>query len=192
MSRKSHHDALITGPDLDWSLYFNYDSISGNLVHAVRGIDTFSSAITYRIYASKSEGKIAGYRANRKDGKPRCIQLVVNGRPFLAHRVIWEMHFGPIPVGMVIDHINGNPWDNRLGNLRKCKPEDNLKNRSTNRNSSSGYKGVSKSFRSETWRATIQANGVRYDLGWHRSPELAHAAYCEAAKKYHGEFARTE
>ena len=58
------------------------------------------------------------------------------------------------------------------------------------RNNTSGYKGVS--FHKDTgmYRARIMVRGVSIHLGAFRRPELAHAAYCEAAKKHFGEFAR--
>lgn len=34
------------------------------------------------------------------------------------HRLIWEKHNGPIPDGLVIDHINRDPKNNRKVNLR--------------------------------------------------------------------------
>ncbi len=33
------------------------------------------------------------------------------------HRLVWEMHYGPVPAGYEIHHKNGNGMDNRLDNL---------------------------------------------------------------------------
>lgn len=35
----------------------------------------------------------------------------------LLHRVKWENHHGPVPIGCVIHHKNGNKRDNKLSNL---------------------------------------------------------------------------
>lgn len=33
------------------------------------------------------------------------------------HRIIWEEHFGKIPKGLDVHHLNGNTIDNRIDNL---------------------------------------------------------------------------
>ena len=40
-----------------------------------------------------------------------------NGYIKLEHRIIWEKHYGKIPIGAIIHHINGNKKDNRIENL---------------------------------------------------------------------------
>lgn len=60
------------------------------------------------------------------------------------------------PKGLVVDHINRNPADNRRCNLRICTQFENNKNRSNN---TSGITGVTWRSRSKKWRATIMKNG---------------------------------
>lgn len=116
---------------------------------------------------------------------------VSNGRKTVRlHRVIMERMLGkPIPSNVEIDHINGNGLDNRRGNLRLASKSQNSKNRPLYANNTSGYKGVSWAKTVKKWRAEIRVNGQGIYLGIFDTPEEAHAAYCEAAKKYHGEFA---
>jgi hypothetical protein len=66
-------------------------------------------------------------------------------------------------------------------------------NRKNNKNKST-YKGVKydKRYTNKPWNAKIQIYKKCIYLGSYETPELAHAAYCEASKKYHGEFGRTE
>src|SRR5690554_1009947 len=45
-----------------------------------------------------------------------------------VHRIVWEMHNGAIPEGMVIDHINRDPLDNRIENLRVATRSQNSMN----------------------------------------------------------------
>lgn len=46
-----------------------------------------------------------------------------------AHRYAWWLNHGDIPEGMVIDHIDGCPWNNQLSNLRLATSSQNNFNR---------------------------------------------------------------
>ena len=103
----------------------------------------------------------------------------------LIHRFIMNC-----PKGMVVDHINCNPLDNRKSNLRICTITENNRNTKIMRNNKSGYKGVSWDKYMKKWVAFIRINNKSKSLGYFNTPELAHAAYCAAAKEHFGEFAR--
>lgn len=94
------------------------------------------------------------------------------------------------PEGMVVDHINGDPSDNRRENLRVCSQEENLRNRACAKHNKLGIKGVF--VHRGRYRAQISVNGLRIHLGDFDTPELAQAAYVSAANKHHGEFARVK
>lgn len=101
------------------------------------------------------------------------------------HRLIVGLATGS---GKAVDHINGNKLDNRRANLRICTIAENTRNSAKSRNNKSGFKGVCTAPRGK-WRAQIYRDKKAFYLGTFRTPEEAHAAYCEAAKKLHGEFA---
>ncbi len=101
----------------------------------------------------------------------------------LMHRLIMKAKPGDI-----VDHINGITLDNRRCNLRVCTQSENNKNMKLMITNTSGYKGVS-SYDSR-WRAYINVNGKNIHLGYFNTKEEAHDAYCVAAIKYHGIFAR--
>jgi hypothetical protein len=92
--------------------------------------------------------------------------------------------------GVYVDHINGNGLDNRRSNLRICSHSENMKNCKRYTSNKSGYKGVG--FHNGKWRARINIDRKSIFLGHFSTAEEAHAAYCEAAKRLYGEFARFE
>jgi hypothetical protein len=90
--------------------------------------------------------------------------------------------------GSEVDHRDGDGLNNRRSNLRPATSAQNQHNRRKQCNNTSGFKGVDR--RGDLWRARISAGNKRLELGLFATPELAHAAYADAAVKLHGEFAR--
>lgn len=87
-----------------------------------------------------------------------------------------------------IDHINGNPSDNRILNLREATRSENAANRGKHKNNKSGFKGVTK--HRNKWTACVRIRNKRYRLGSFETPELAYAAYLKKAHEVHKEFVR--
>ena len=109
----------------------------------------------------------------------------------LMHRVILERVIGrPLNQEEVVDHINGNTLDNRRLNLRLANRKQNSRNRKRQKGSTE-YKGVHLK-KNGMYSAQIQVDKKIKHLGTFATPEEAHKAYCEAAVKYFGEFARFE
>ena len=106
----------------------------------------------------------------------------------LAHRLVWLWVHGEWPSTMM-DHINMNKDDNRLVNLRLATMSQNKSNQRIRKDSKTGFKGVLA--KGSGWSARIQKDGVTHYLGTYPTPEQAHLAYCNAAKTFHGEFARS-
>lgn len=107
----------------------------------------------------------------------------------LAHRLAWLHVHGEWPPEE-IDHINGNPADNRMDNLRLASHAENGRNVRKHSDNASGFKGVHLHKQTGRWRARIKINGVSKSLGLHDSAQSAHIAYCRAAEVFHGDFAR--
>ena len=67
----------------------------------------------------------------------------INKKLYPAHRLAWLMTYGDWPKEF-IDHINGDPSDNRIANLREVTFSENLQNqRRAQKRSKSGLLGVS-------------------------------------------------
>lgn len=101
------------------------------------------------------------------------------------HRFIMDAKKGDI-----IDHVNGDPLDNRFKNLRKCTVSQNAKNRSINKNNTSGYKGVVWHLQVCKWQSRIYVDGKWKSLGIFDDKMKAAKAYNKAAKVHYGKFAK--
>jgi len=88
------------------------------------------------------------------------------------------------------DHKNCVALDNRRKNLRPADATENMRNRRKSKNNTSGFKCVQKGRHGKGWQSNIMVDGKTIYLGTFATKEEAHAAYCEAAIKYFGEFAR--
>jgi hypothetical protein len=121
----------------------------------------------------KSDPNQAGTR--NRDG---YIRVMAVGSIFMAHRLVWCWVWGVDPVSR-IDHKDNNPSNNRHWNLRKATHAQNMRNRKATR----GY-----SRHGNGWRMCITVDGIRHREFFYTEEE-AGAAYAEAAKRLHGEFA---
>jgi len=106
------------------------------------------------------------------------------------HRVITQAKPGEI-----CDHINGNGLDNRIENLRICNKFESSWNKKTFSNKKlNAIKGVTivkdRKGIPSYWIARITHKGTRKYLGTFKTKSAAEKAYKEAAKKYHGGFAK--
>ena len=134
-----------------------------------------------------------GARVGQVCGSPDShgyLQIKINGRNYFAHRLAWLVVYGEWPKHQ-IDHIDRNPTNNRIANLREATNSQNNHNRGQQVNNTSGYKGVCWNKRAKRWKAYIKLHGRRTHLGYFNTADAAHAAYCVAAQELHGEFART-
>lgn len=100
--------------------------------------------------------------------------MSANGKKVRAHRYAWERVNGPIPDGLVIDHICGNRACVNVDHLRPTTRKQNNENRivleSTNK---SGYNGVSWDKGTRKWRATAYHQGKTIYVGCYVDVEEA-------------------
>lgn len=105
----------------------------------------------------------------------------INGVMLQAHHVVWLMAYGAPPSGF-IDHIDGDPLNNRLNNLRDVSASINSRNRVLGVNNKSGHHGVCWRERSGKWEAHIGLKDGQKFLGMFKTKEEAVAARLAAEK----------
>ncbi len=108
----------------------------------------------------------------------------INGVYIKEHRAIFIYHKGRIPKNYVIDHINGNPLDNRIENLRAVTRSQNRQNSKVSVGNTSGTTGVHFNKQAQKWKSTIATNGKAKYLGFFSEKEDAIKARKEAEIKY--------
>jgi hypothetical protein len=110
----------------------------------------------------------------------------INKKQYRSHRLAWLYVHGKWP-DLALDHINGNPHDNRMENIREATPTQNMQNK---KGMGSLKKGVVRNHR--RYGARIKVDKVAIWLGTYDTEEEAHHVYMDAARFYFGEFARFE
>jgi hypothetical protein len=116
------------------------------------------------------------------------VQTELKGKVYMLHRIVWELHNGEIPKGMQVDHIDRNPLNNSITNLRLCTQNQNQINSGVPKNNTTGYKGVLRTPNGK-FQARLGYNGKKLYLGLFETAE--DAAACVKAKtiELYGEFA---
>jgi hypothetical protein len=115
---------------------------------------------SWRSWNTKWEGKQT-FKVRSDNGRSGYTSIVgtINCTQFKAHRVAWAIHYGEWPDE--IDHINGDPTDNRIENLRNVTHRENARNRRIPTNNTSGRMGVQWSKRHNKWLAFIRSEKRR-------------------------------
>ena len=117
------------------------------------------------------------------------VEIRYNHKTYAAHRIAWYLHTKQDPGALQIDHVNGNPSDNKIANLRLATAGQNAKNIRKKAGTASKHKGASWHKRSGKWQSQIRVDGQNIYLGCFKTDYEAHLAYCKAAAKLHGDFA---
>jgi len=141
----------------------------------------WKTALSNRVQIGREAGYIDkdGYRVVR-----------VNRKNYFSHRLIFLMKKGYIPE--CLDHINGNPIDNRIENLRVANKNENSHNCKRRKDNTSGYKNVVWAKTKNKWRVVVKINSVNKHIGYFNNIEEANKAAISARNTLHKEFARHE
>ena len=133
------------------------------------------------------------YRNNGKQACPtskaKGYKLVtIKEKTYLEHRIIYIMKHGEAPE--IIDHIDGNPLNNRIENLRPATKSQNLQNAKLNKKNTSGVKGVFWAKQSKRWIACLEHSTKRHYVGCFKEISEAEKAIQEKRKELCKEFTR--
>jgi hypothetical protein len=146
----------------------HYDAVTGLLV--------WIKVLSRRVSAGSVAGSVSknGYRS-----------IMIDKKNYAAHRLAWLYVNGAWPK-YTIDHIDGNPRNNKLSNLRDVTNTVNNQNKRkpTSRNSS-GFLGVSYREPHKQYRATIRYSGKTVHLGGASTAEAAYQMYLKAKRIFH-------
>jgi hypothetical protein len=167
------------------SKLLKYEPETGELTWLERPLEDFSA----------TDGRSAHWHYKtwntRRAGKPAFTYTAKHGYKsghlcgsvHYAHRVAWLLHVGEWPKGD-IDHVNGNPRDNRISNLRLTTHAENMRNQKRRSTNTSGTTGVTWHKPSKKWRSRIRVDRTVISLGYFHDITAAIEARQEANVKY--------
>ena len=107
-----------------------------------------------------------GYGKINRDGRVRCV-----------HRVAYELHVGPVPDGLMLDHTCHERACFNPAHLEPVTKAQNVQNRAgLGANNTSGHRGVTWQKRESCWRVQVRIDGACYHGGYFHSLNDAAAA----------------
>lgn len=150
---------------LDYSQYLYYDEASPS---GLRWLVT-------RNGNAKKDSVAGGLTA---DGRYWKLQL--NKKIHYLHRVVWELHYGTIPDGLVINHKDNNPHNNLISNLEICSQQQNMQRQfvhttdEVQKSNTSGLTGI-RTF--VDGRGTTRTEATWYENGKQKRKSFNHNKY---------------
>jgi len=139
--------------------------------------------ITRKISVSSNTmiGDPAGYK-----GKRGYKYTSIKNKKYYNHRIAFLYYHGYLPKS--IDHINGNPLDNSIKNLRECTQSQNGCNKKAIK-SKSGVKNVTWNNNTKRWCVVIIKSCKKHCFGCYDDLADAEKVAIEKREELHGEFA---
>lgn len=115
------------------------------------------------------------------------MEVTVQGKLYMLHRVAWYLHTDTDPEDLQVDHKDRDKLNNKFNNLRLATQSQNNCNRVISKNSSTKSKGID--FHRGKYRARIRVNNTRTTVGYFSTLEKAKEALAKARKTLHKEYA---
>ena len=155
-------------------LYYNPNT--GKVFWKERPSKYFKNEVAARKWNAQWSGKETfttkskDYRS--KHGRIGATEARIFGKKYLAHRIIWLYYYGCWPKHQV-DHINHDPTDNRIINLRDVTASENQRNRTLQKNNKVGHNGIYWDKERKKYRAQIYNGKYCKDIGRYDTLEEA-------------------
>jgi hypothetical protein len=125
---------------------------------------------------------------SKKDGR---ASITRNKNLYRVHRLVYETFVGEVAKGFVVDHIDRNPSNNNVTNLRLATKSNNASNSRVVKKSTTRFKGVSFDKNRNLYESKITVNYKTIHLGRFSTAEEAAQAYDRAAVMYFKQYAAT-
>lgn len=117
--------------NLNWDEYFRIGDVANSGLIRIKNS-----------YNNSTESFSIGTRLFQRNGDPRAWQIGFKNKLYLAHRIIWVMVNGSMDSSMIIDHLDGDPFNNRIENLSLKTQKDNTRNSRKRKDNKTGVTGV--------------------------------------------------
>ena len=175
---------------------FEPDYEKGILYWKERPRHHFRTERGYKIWNARFANKKAGHeRSDSREMKGRK-RLKLDYKPLYVHRLLYQMYHNKIlDSNIVVDHIDCNPGNNTIDNLRECTHQQNGLNRSRVKDgSATNVKGVdyyrpkNRGLIAKEYRGRVVLNGKTY-CKYFFTLEEAEAWVKQKRAELHGEFA---
>ena len=137
-----------------------------------------SKGFTYCPVSGELKGVYGKVIRTKINGRIVC-HLYVDKKQYKvkSHRLAWYLHYGHLPINF-IDHIDGNPSNNKIENLRDVTAQQNQWNHTK-------AKGYCWNKSANKFCAYIKINGKMKHLGLFHTEQQARNAYLKAKETYH-------
>lgn len=193
MSEKIESSSKLNTPPLEYLRQcFRYEPDTGKVFWIERPLSHFGLPRGKK-RADNQIGKEAGNPFFHSHHPSPCglkTSILYLGKPIniLMHHVAWRLTHGDIPAGFVMDHIDRNPMNNVLTNLRLATPSQNCANQKDRVSKRGLPRGVNEPFKGKGFVARIGVGRKRIHIGIFKTAEEAHQAYLDKALELNGEF----
>jgi hypothetical protein len=138
-------------------------------------------------WKKNKQGRIEGREIGRVSHRG-YRHVNYRSKTYFVHRLIFLFHHGYLPP--VLDHIDGDPLNNKIENLREAtRSQNNMNSKITHRNKT-GYKGISWVEKEKRYVCTIQVPKNKKIVRRCKTLDEAIVVIKDLRVKYHGEFAR--
>lgn len=141
---------------------------------------------------NKKGCKGIGSTAGTKGKKGYWTVFVPSAGRKRSHRLVWEIHKGPIPEGKFVDHIDGDLDNSAIENLRLCDEKQSARN-TTGWRGKKLPKGIHENFHNGKtvgyYQARLKVGSKTFTKSSYQVTELIE--WLQSLRDmYHGEFRR--